>query len=91
MDVLEGKIYIPDEDKVGVSLADMVKTTRERGLSEYEKNNIADMARAMAQTPDQLEVFLDNIPVEACLERIKKEVARLQDFERAVKGVMGQF
>ena len=55
-------------------------------LQRMEREELA--ARARAMTPDEIEIFLDNIPIEMCTARIQKELDRVKTYEEMFKDAM---
>ena len=40
-------------------------------LSNYEREKLKDMIRAMSK--EELEIVVENIPIELCVERVQKD------------------
>lgn len=49
---------------------------------------LADKIKAMRE--DELEVVVDNIPVEYCLKRIQKELDKAKELEKGLAGIIAK-
>lgn len=56
------------------------------GLNENEKKELTNRFKAMSR--DDLELFMDLVPVEFCLNRIQKELDKAKLFEDSIKNAM---
>lgn len=52
-------------------------------MTEHERNKIIDTIKGMSE--EELEVVVNAIPVELCLDRIKKEINKSKVYEDAIK------
>lgn len=59
------------------------KVTNNANLNEHEKKELTNRFKAM--TKDELELFMDLVPIELCLNRIQKELDKSKAFEEAIK------
>lgn len=55
-------------------------------MTHMEKEELSRRIKAMSR--EELEVVLDNIPVELCLMKIEREFDRLKAFEDSVKSAV---
>ena len=55
-------------------------------MTHMEKEELSRRVKAMSR--EELEVVLNNIPVELCLMRIEREFDKLKAFEDSVKSVV---
>lgn len=59
---------------------------RENGLTQAEVNELTERFRGMSR--EEMNLFMDIVPIELCLNRIHKELDRARKFEESIKGVM---
>lgn len=55
-------------------------------ITKMEREELATRVKAM--DPEELEIVLDNIPVELCIERIKRENAKAEAIMDSIKEVI---
>lgn len=69
---------------IDTGLSEKLKVTREKdGLNDAERKELTDRFKAMSA--DELELFMDLVPVELCINRIQKELDKAKAFESAIK------
>lgn len=65
-------------------LAETLKVTEKKtGLNEAEKKELTSRFKAMSSY--ELELFMDLVPIEFCINRIQKELNKAKAFENAIK------
>ena len=47
--------------------------------------------RVKGMSDDELEVIVDTIPVNLCLERIRRELNKASEFDRQIKDIMNKY
>lgn len=84
-----GTLITVSDDLVNM-VTEMKKTERstgkQLGLNENEKKELTNRFKAMSR--DELELFMDLVPVEFCLNRIQKELDKAKLFEDSIKNAM---
>ena len=60
-----------------------------KGVNGVHLEELANRVRAMSD--EELEVVLDNIPIDLCFRRVEKEIMRTRSFEEAVKNTIDSF
>ena len=57
-------------------------------LSQAGLKELANRVKAM--TPEELEIVVDNIPVELCMKRIQKELDRAKELETGLANIVAK-
>lgn len=60
-----------------------VRTT---GMTNAETKELTERFKAMSK--EEMELFMDIVPVEMCMARIQKELDRAKEFEKSIKTAM---
>lgn len=72
---------IPDVLKI-----DKVANGSKSGIAKLHAEELANRVRAMKR--EEMELVLDNIPIELCFQRIEKELAKNKAFVEAINNAM---
>lgn len=59
------------------------------GMSATEKQEFADRIKALSN--EELQIVVDNIPVEMCMQRIQNELSRASKLEQEIAKTMKLF
>ena len=82
---------IPDierENKVkDIPVKEDHKKCEETMMTQMEIDELTRRVKAMSR--DELEIVIDNVPVELCMRRIEKELEKAEAFENRVKLAAG--
>ena len=82
---------IPDmkmENKVkDIKVKEDHKKCEEPMMTQMEIDELTRRVKAMSR--DELEIVIDNVPVELCMRRIEKELEKAEAFENRVKLAAG--
>ena len=82
---------IPDmerENKVkDIQVKEDHKKCEETMMTQMEIDELIRRVKAMSR--DELEIVIDNVPVELCMRRIEKELEKAEAFENRVKLAAG--
>lgn len=73
-------------DKFTSAFGDSVGTIKNTGMTDAEKKEFTDRVKAMSE--EELELFVDLIPVDLCLKRIEGKLNRAREFEATIKNAM---
>lgn len=65
------------------------KQDKTTGMSDTERREFADRIRALSD--EELQIVVDNIPVELCLQRIQNELDRASKLEQEIAKTMNLF
>lgn len=65
-----------------------IKSEEPSELTKAEVNELTERFKGMSQA--EMELFIDIVPVDLCLNRIKKELNKAKEFEESIKGVMAK-
>ena len=68
---------------IDTGLAEKIKVGSKPSLNEAERKELTDRFKAMST--NELELFMDLVPIELCLGRIQKELDKSRAFEQAIK------
>lgn len=55
-------------------------------MTNAETMELTERFKAMSK--EEMELFMDIVPVEMCMARIQKELDRAKDFEKSIKTAM---
>lgn len=67
------------------NIQEVIKATR-KPMTTAEKEELVTRVKAM--DPEELELIMDTIPLEMCLNRIKKEIDRVNNFQASLDEAM---
>ena len=62
------------------------KKVRNEKMTNAETMELTERFKAMSK--EEMELFMDIVPVEMCMARIQKELDRAKDFEKSIKTAM---
>lgn len=62
------------------------KKVRTTGMTNAETKELTERFKAMSK--EEMELFMDIVPVEMCMARIQKELDRAKEFEKSIKTAM---
>lgn len=76
--------------EVGKALAESVEKIGEvkavprgeNGLTEADKKELTERFKGMSRA--EIDIFMELVPVELCVKRIERELARVKEFESAI-------
>ncbi len=77
---------IDEATKEAMSRASSADYSKTNGLTQAEVNELTERFKGMSQ--EEMELFVDIIPVELCLSRIHKELDKAKEFEAMIKSAM---
>lgn len=62
------------------------KKVRNEEMTNAETKELTERFKAMSK--EEMELFMDIVPVEMCMARIQKELDRAKEFEKSIKTAM---
>lgn len=65
------------------------KKVRTTGMTNAETKELTERFEAMSK--EEMELFMDIVPIEMCMARIQKELDRAKEFEKSIKTAMNSF
>ena len=80
------KINIDQATNALKTITEAVKDKGENTMTRMEKEEFIDRIKGMSQ--EELELVVEIIPVDMCMDRVNKELDRLKAFENSVKSAV---
>lgn len=79
-------VYIERRTKIMKKLNGEIIATRPKPMTNAEKEELVNRINGMDQ--EELELLVETIPLEMCLERIKKEIDKVNKFQESLDEAM---
>ena len=80
------KINIDQATNTLKTITEAVKDKGENTMTRMEKEEFIERIKGMSQ--EELELVVEIIPVDMCMDRVNKELDRLKAFENSVKSAV---